>query len=235
VWYGGRIERSGKKTDVGDDMKIMIIGCGRMGAGLALYLKMSGHSVTVIDNDPLAFERLELKFKGQTFAGDALDRDILTGAGIERADCLAALTPNDSINLVVARCAKEVFKVPKVVARMHDPRKSEIYRRLGVQTVSTVSLGMQRFAELLTFSRLDIVHSLGSGGVGIVETEIPPLLVGRMVNDLDVPAEIQVVALSRGAKTFVPTISTVFQKGDMIHIAVSATSVDRLKALMGLA
>lgn len=220
---------------MGDDVKIMIIGCGRMGAGLALYLNMSKHSVTVIDNDPSAFERLEPAFRGQAFTGDALDRDILIRAGIERADCLAALTPNDSINLVVARLAKEVFKVPKVVARMHDPRKSEIYRRLGVQTVSTVSLGMQRFAELLTFSTLDIVHSLGSGGVGIVESEIPPPLAGRMVNDLTVPGEIQVVAISRGGRTFVPTIGTVFQHGDMIHVAVSSTSVDRLKALMGLA
>ena len=216
-------------------MKIMIIGCGRMGTGLALYLEMSDHSVTVIDNDPSAFERLEPTFRGQTFLGDALDRNILTSAGIERADCLAALTPNDNINLVVARLAKEVFKVPKVVARMHDPRKSEIYRRLGVQTVSTVSLGMQRFAELLTFSRLDIVHSLGSGGVGIVESEIPPLLAGRMVNDLTVTGEIQVVAISRGGRTFVPTLGTVFLEGDMIHIAVSSSSVDRLKALMGLA
>lgn len=216
-------------------MNIMIIGCGRMGAGLARYLTMSGHTVTVMDNNPAAFERLGPAYGGQTLAGDALDRDILVRGGIERADCLAALTPNDSINLVVARLAREMFRVPKVVARMHDPKKSEIYRRLGVQTVSTVSLGMQRFAELLTFSRLDILHSLGSGDVGIVETEIPPLLAGRMVHDLTVAGEIQVVALSRGGKTFIPTTGTVFEKGDMLHIAVSASSVDRLKALLGLA
>jgi trk/ktr system potassium uptake protein len=214
-------------------MKILIIGCGRMGAGLARYLSDSGHSVMVIDNDPAAFERLQPGFSGRTFLGNGLDQDILMKGGIERADCLAALTPNDSINLVVARLAREMFKVPKVVARMHDPRKSEIYRRLGVQTVSTVTLGMQRFAELLTFSRLDIVHSLGSGEVGIVESEIPPLLVGRMVNDLTVAGEIQVVALSRGGKTFIPTLGTVFQKGDMIHIAVSVAADEHLKALMG--
>ena len=215
-------------------MKIIIIGCGRMGAGLALYLQMSDHSVTVIDNDPSAFERLEPSFKGRTFQGDALDREVLLSAGIERADCLAALTPNDSINLVVARLAKEVFKVPKVVARMYEPRKSEIYRRLGVQTVSTVSLGIQRFAELLTFSRLDIIHSLGSGEVGTVESDVPPLLIGRMVNDLTVAGEIMVVAISRGGKIFIPTLGTVFQKGDMVYIVVSAASVDHLKALMGL-
>ncbi len=216
-------------------MKMIIIGCGRMGTGLARYLKTSDHSVTVIDNDPSAFELLGPAFRGETIPGDALDRDALVQAGIERADCLAALTPNDNINLVVARLAKEVFKVPKVVARMHDPRKSEIYRRLGVQTVSPVSLGIQRFAELLTFSRLDIVHSLGSGGVGIVESEIPPLLEGRMVNDLTVAGQIQVTAITRGGRTFVPTPGTIFQPGDMIHIAVASASIDHLKVLMGLA
>jgi len=216
-------------------MKIMIIGCGRMGSGLAHCLSNSGHIVTVIDNEPAAFERLEHAFRGSTVPGDALDRDVLISGGIERADGLAALTPNDSINLVIARLAREVFRVPKVIARMHDPRKSEIYRRLGVQTVSTVSLGMQRFTELLTFSQLDIIHSLGSGEVGMVESEVSPLLIDRMVNDLTVAGEIMVVAISRGGRTFVPTLGTVFQKGDMVHIVVSAASVDNLKVLMGFA
>jgi trk system potassium uptake protein TrkA len=215
-------------------MKIMIIGCGRMGAGLALYLSQSGHIVTVSDNDPSAFERLGPAFTGKTFLGDALNRDILIQAGIEGADALAALTPNDSINLVVARLARDVFQVPKVIARMHDPRKAEIYRRLGVQTISTVTLGMQRLAELLTFSRLNIVHSLGNGDVGIVESEIPLLLVGRIVNDLTVSGEIRIIAISRGGRTIIPTLGAVFEKGDMAHIAVSITSVDRLKNLLGV-
>jgi trk system potassium uptake protein TrkA len=215
-------------------MNIMIIGCGRMGAGLALFLTQSGHEVTVIDNDPAAFERLGPGFTGRTLTGDALGKEALTNGGIANADALAALTPNDSINLVVARLAREMFRVPKVVARMHDPRKAEIYRRLGVQTISTVSLGLQRLAELLTFSQLDIVHSLGSGEVGIVEAEIPPPLVGRMVHDLNVAGEIQVVAISRGGKTVVAMGGSVFQDRDTVHIAVSASSVERLKSLMGL-
>lgn len=215
-------------------MKIMIIGCGRMGAGLAVFLTQSGHDVTVIDNDPAAFERLGHGFRGRTLRGDALGREELVGGGIDQTDALAALTPNDNINLVVARLAREMFRVPKVIARMHDPRKSEIYRRLGVQTISTVTLGMQRLTELLTFSQLDIVHSLGSGEVGIVESEVPPILVGRMVQDVNVAGEIQVVSISRGGKTVIPSISSVFQKGDMVHIAVSVSSVGRLKSLMGL-
>lgn len=214
-------------------MKIIIIGCGRMGAGLALYLNNSGHSVTVLDNDPSAFERLGPAFTGGMVRGDALDREVLLQVGIQTADALASLTPNDNMNLVVARLAREVFKVPKVIARMHDPRKSEIYRRLGVQTISTVTLGMQRLAELLTFSMLDIVHSLGNGEVGIAEYEIPPLMVGKMVNDLTVIGEIQVVAISRGGRTIIPTLGTVFRKGDMIHIAVITSSIHRLKTLLG--
>jgi len=213
-------------------MKIMIIGCGRMGAGLALFLTRSGHQVTVIDNDPAAFERLGPGFKGPTFRGDALGREVLVGGGIEQADALAALTPSDSINLVVARMAREMFKVPKVIARMYDPRQSEIYRRLGVQTISTVSLSIQRLSELLTFSRLDIVHSLGSGDVGIVESEVPPILVGRMVQDVNIPGEILVVSITRGGKTVIPTSGSAFLKGDMVHIAVMAASEGLLKSFM---
>ncbi|WP_321506688.1 TrkA family potassium uptake protein [uncultured Methanoregula sp.] len=214
-------------------MKIMIIGCGRMGAGLALFLTRSGHQVTVIDNDPSAFERLDPGFPGRTLMGDALGREVLIEGEIGQADALAALTPNDSINLVVVRLAREMFKVPKVIARMYDPRQSGIYRRLGVQTISPVTLSVQRLSELLTFSRLDIIHSLGSGDVGLVESEVPPLLVGRMVQDISIPNEIQVVAITRGGKTIIPTISSIFQNGDMVHIAVLLSSVGRLKSFMG--
>lgn len=214
-------------------MKILIIGCGRIGAGLAEFLSRSGHEVVLIDSDPAAFERLSCSGICRTLRGDALDREVLVSAGIEHADALAALTPSDSINLVVARVAREVFQVPKVIARMYNPKKSEIYRRLGVQTISSVTLTLQRLSELLTYSRLDIVHSLGNGDVGIVESEVPPILVGRMVQDVIIPGEIQVVAISRGVKTFVPIISTTFQKGDMVHFAVMPSSVGRLKSLMG--
>jgi trk system potassium uptake protein TrkA len=116
---------------------------------------------------------------------------------------------------------------------MHDPRKSDIYRRLGIKTISTVTLGMQRLTELLTFSQLDIIHSLGNGEIGVVETDIPPQLVGRMVNDLTVAGEIQVIAISREGRTIIPILGTVFQKGDVIHIAVATAAVSRLKILMG--
>jgi len=212
----------------------MIIGCGRQGTELSQTLSLDGHTLTVVDNDPIAIERLGSSFRGLTILGDGLDREVLVRGGIEHADGLAALTASDDINIVIARLASQVFRVPRVVARVHEPRKAEIYRRLGVPTVTPVALGTQRFAELLTFFQLNTVKRLGNGEVGIVEADMQPILVGRMVKELTIPGEVMVVAISRGGKTIMPTLGTVFQEGDLIHLAVVASSADRLKALMGL-
>jgi trk system potassium uptake protein TrkA len=215
-------------------MRIIIIGCGHTGAGLARELSLAGHAVTVVDSNAASFERLGPSFKGEMITGVGFDRDVLLRAGIERADGLGAVTSSDETNVVTARVAREVFHVPKVVARVYDPRKAEIYRRLGLQTISPVSFGIQRLAELLTFSRLERVQSLGSGEVDIVEAEVSPLVAGRTVKDLTVPDEVRVVAITRSGKTFLPTMGTIFQEGDRLHIAVLATSADRLKALLGI-
>ena len=215
-------------------MKIIIIGCGRMGSGLARMMSLQGHAVTVVDRDPAAFERLGPAFKGQTVVGVGFDRGILLKAGIDRADGLAALTESDEANVVAARLASQVFHIPRVVARLYDPRKAEIYRRLGLRTVAPVAWSITRTAGLLSQSQLEPVASLG-GDVEVVEVEVPPLLVGRTVNELMVPGEVHIVAISRGGKTFLPTLGTLFRDGDTAHIAVLSASADRLTELLGLA
>ena len=215
-------------------MKIMIVGCGRLGTEVAKLLSHDDRTITVVDNELSALERLGPSFKGDTFLGDGLDRDLLIKGGIERTDALAALTASDDVNVVIARLASQIFKVPRVVARVHDPHKAEIYRRLGVLTVSPVILGTQRLAELLTFSQLNVVYSLGSGEVGIVELDTPPILIGKTVNELTLPGEIRVIAITRGGKTHIPTLGSVFQQGDIIHVAISSASTDRMKAFLGL-
>jgi trk system potassium uptake protein TrkA len=214
-------------------MKILIIGCGRVGSGLALNLGRQGQMVTVIDHDATALERLGGTFTGQVVLGSAFDREALAQAGIERADGLATVTGSDEVNFVIARAAKQIFRVPRVVARLYDPRKADIYRRLGLQTINPITWGIHRIAELLSFSHLDAIVSLGSGEIDIVETELPPLLVGRTVNELTLAGEIQVAAISRGGRTFLPTLGTVFQEGDMVHLVVLAASLARLKKLLG--
>lgn len=215
-------------------MLTIIVGCGRMGAGLAHQLNLQGHSVNIIDIVPTAFERLGASFKGQTILGVGFDRDVLIKAGIERADALAALTPSDEANVVTARVASLVYQVPRVVARLYDPLKAEIYKRLGLNTIAPVSWGVNRIADLLNYSPLNTVISLGTGEVDVVEVEVPSLLIGRTVRDFNVPSETTVVAISRGGRTFLPTTGTVFLAGDILHLVVLAASAERVKSLLGL-
>ena len=214
-------------------MRILIIGCGRVGAGLAKTLMGRGHSITIIDKDPLAFEKLGDKFKGQTILGVGFDREVLLKAGIERADGMAAVTSSDEANVVASRIARDFFHVPRVIARLYDVRQAEIYKRLGIQTIAPTGWGINRIADLLLYSPLETVSSLGSGEVEMVAVEVPRLLVGKTVRDLTVAGEIHIVSITRDNKTFLPTLGTIFREQDLLHLAVLTTSTNRLKEFLG--
>lgn len=213
-------------------MRAIVIGCGRMGSGLAEALARRSFQITVVDADAAAFERLGADFPVKRVVGVGFDRDVLLEAGIERADALAAVTASDDVNIVTARVARHIFHVPRVVARVYDPRKAAIYHKLGLQTVSTTAWGIQRMTEMLSFSHLDVLASLGSGEVDVLEVEVPALLVGRTVNDMTMPGEAHVIAITRQGRTFLPTLGTVFQAGDLVHLAAAGAN-HRLAALLG--
>jgi trk system potassium uptake protein TrkA len=214
-------------------MKIIVIGCGGVGAGLAQTLSQRTHQVTVVDINPDAFERLGSSFKGRTILGIGFDRDVLMQAGIERTDGLAAVTSSDETNVVTAQVARQIFHVPRVIARLYDVRQAEIYKRLGIQTIAPTGWGINRIAELLLYSPLETVLSLGSGDVELVEAELPHLLAGKTVKDLMLVGEIHIVSITRANKTFLPTLGTTFREGDLLHLAVLTTSTNRLKELLG--
>ncbi len=215
-------------------MKAIIVGCGKLGSGLALNLIKKGHRVTVIDNNPQAFHLLGKDFKEETVVGVGFDRDILEKAQIRLADAIIACSKSDESNALIGRIARNVYKVPHVISRLYDPRKAEIYRSLGIQTISTTTWGVQRATEMLSYDQLDSVLTIGNSNVELIRIETPALLVGRTVNELTVLGEIQVVAISRENKTFLPTMGSVLQKQDIIYIAVLAASAKRLKSLLGL-
>ncbi len=216
-------------------MKVIIMGCGRVGEAVSRLLDGEGHEVSVIDYDPDALNRLGPDFKGRKFVGIGFDRDVLLKAGIEQAEAFASASSSDSANIVAARIARHIFHVPRVAARLYDPRRAEIYRRLGLVTFSTTTWGAERLRELLTHSALDPVLSLGSGEVSVISVEAPPHLVGRTVHDLTAPGEIGVAALTRDGRALIPLYGTQFRAGDLLHVVVAAGAMDRLEQWLGLA
>lgn len=216
-------------------MKVIIVGLGRMGTGLSLKLEKKGHQVIAIDTNPEAFEKLGKDFTGLKIIGYGFDRDILNKARIDQVDAVVACTESDEINAVVARVARNIYRVPRVIARLYDSRKADIYHRLGIQTMSTTSWGIERATEILTYSQLDSVYEMGNGHVNLVRIEVPSLLVGHVVNDITVIGEINVVSISRNSKTFIPTLGTVFEAEDILYLSVIFSSTDKLKSILDFA
>jgi trk system potassium uptake protein len=215
-------------------MKIIIMGCGRVGAEVSRLMSAEGHDVTVIDCDENIRERLGPEYKGQVVIGLGFDRDVLIRAGIEHADAFAATSDSDNVNIVAARIARNIFHVPRVAARLYDLRRAEIYRRLGLTTISSTAWGAERIREVLTHSELDARGSFGSGEVTLLNIEATPALVGRTVNAVTVPGEVLVASITREDKAFIPTLGTEIHEGDLIHFSVLAAAMDRLEVLLGL-
>jgi len=215
-------------------MKVIVMGCGRVGEAVSTLLAEDGHDVTVIDKDAKALARLGARFRGHTVRGVGFDRDVLIEAGIQRAEAFAATSASDSVNIVAARVARNMFSVPRVVARLFDPRRAEIYQRLGLVTMSSTEWGAGRIRELLTHDELDPVLTLGNGEAKVMSIEVPTQLVGRMVRDLTVAGELIVVSITRSGMAFLPMLGTEFRRGDLLHLAASAAGMQRIESLLGI-
>ncbi len=215
-------------------MKIIIMGCGRVGEAVCRLLADEGHDVVVIDYDAAALARLGPHFKGRQVLGIGFDRNVLIEAGIEQADAFAAASASDNANIVAARIARNIFHVPRVVARLYDPRRAEIYRRLGLVTISSIAWGAERIRELLTHTELDPVQTFGSGEVLLLSIEAPPPWVGRRVKDITVPNEVSVIVVVRDGQAMIPALGTEFQAGDLIYLTVLASAMERAEMILGL-
>ncbi len=215
-------------------MTVIIVGCGRLGSGLAGDLIKKGHKVTVVDSDPNSFSFLGKNFKGKTITGVGFDKELLENAGIHKADAVVACTNSDEANALIGRISRNIYKVPRVISRLYDPRKAELYHTLGIQTISTTSWGITRAVEMLSYNQLDSVLSIGNGQVELLRVEVPALLVGRPVGELSAIGEIHVVAISRENSTFLPTTGTLLKKHDVVYLTIMNTSAGRLKSLLGL-
>ncbi len=130
-------------------MKIVILGCGRVGSTLATMLDRAGHTISVIDYSSDAFQRLNPDFNGTTIVGNGVDEEVLIRAGIKEADAFVAVTNGDNRNIMASQIAKEIFRVKKVMCRIYDPIREETYHELGLETVSPTKVGAQMFFDAL--------------------------------------------------------------------------------------
>jgi len=215
-------------------MKIIIVGCGRVGSQVSLLLVKHGHEVTVIDHDDNALTRLGADFKGKVVRGLGFDRNVLLEAGIETVEGFVAASSSDNANIVAARIARNIFRVPRVVARLYDPVRAEIYQRLGLTTISSTVWGAERIVEVVTHTDLDVLHVFQDGGTTMVRVEAPARLNGHRVAQMNIPGEVSVTAISRNDHTFIPISGTEFQEGDVIYLAVIPSAMVRLEEFLGI-
>ncbi|MBX6357794.1 MAG: TrkA family potassium uptake protein [Micromonosporaceae bacterium] len=202
-------------------MHIVIMGCGRVGSTVAHTLEALGHSVAVIDQDASAFRRLGPDFTGLTVTGVGFDRDVLIQAGVERAEAFAAVSSGDNSNIIAARVARETFGVPRVVARIYDPKRAEVYERLGIPTVATVRWTADRMVRhLVPEGHLEVWRDPTSS-VAIIETPLHVDWIGRSVRALEEATGTRVAYLMRFGIGTLPTASTVLQDGDQVFMLVT--------------
>jgi trk system potassium uptake protein len=215
-------------------MKIIVMGCGRVGSQVSQLLSDLGHEVTVIDHDANALARLGPEFKGRIVRGLGFDRTALLEAGVEQAEGFVAASSSDNANIVAARIARNIFRVPRVVARLYDPLRAEIYERLGLSTISSTAWGAERIVEVVTHTDLDVLHIFRDGGTTLVRVESPARLNGHHVAQMNIPGEVMVIAITRNNQTFMPVSGTEFQEGDIIHLTVIPSSMNRLEEMLGI-
>ena len=206
-------------------MHIVILGCGRVGSLLGEFLDKSGHSVAIIDQDPTAFRRLPAEFGGLTVKGIGFDRETLETAGIERAGAFAAVSSGDNTNILAARVARETYGVERVVARIYDPRRAEIYERLGIPTVATVAWTSSQIMRRILPLGSDELFRDASGYLAVGTISFGTTWIGRRASELETASGARITYITRYGEPSIPTAETVLQEGDQVYAAYRTDQV----------
>jgi len=202
---------------------IVVMGCGRVGSSLARRLQRQGHTVSVIDQDSDAFRRLGPEFNGAQVQGMGFDRNTLAQAGIAEAGAFAAVSSGDNSNILAARVAREQFGIDHVVARIYDPKRAEVYERLGIPTVATVPWTVDRFMRVLLEDEPTELWRSPTGELILVQIPIHDSWIGLRLSALEVATGARAAYLTRFGASILPTVDTVVQAGDQVVVLVAAT------------
>ena len=210
-------------------LSILVLGCGRVGAQIATDAASAGHSVAVVDRQQRSFGRLPVAFAGRTWLGDGMDKEVLEAAGVAGCDAVAAVMYGDNSNIVAARMAKETYAVRSVVARIKDPRRAEIYRRLGIPTVAPVTWAAEQVLRRLYGGETWVDWTHPSGETHLIERALPSGWAGRPLDPfLASPDGYRLVMVTRDGVPSFAVPGVVGQEGDLLHVLVQVDGAGAL-------
>ncbi len=212
-------------------MRYLIVGCGRVGSALANLLDADNHEVIVVDENPSAFKRLGTRFKGHVVVGTGIDYDILKRSGAEHADGFVAVTNGDNRNVMAALIAQRMFKIKKIVARIYDPPRGQMYRELGIDTVCPTTIGAKLIRDVLMEAPWDTLQSFDFGKVTSLAATVSAQNAGKRVAEFERPGRIRIAAIRSGKSVRVPANDTVLAEGDEINAIVAPDAISEFAAL----
>lgn len=214
-------------------MYVIIVGCGRVGSELAALLSHEGHNVVVIDKSQASFDRLGQTFNGLTLVGNGFDLELLKQAGIQNADAFCSVTNGDNTNLISAQVAKKIFKVPKVIARVYDPQRAHIYTALGLDIISGTILFAAMLRDKIIESRFSS-YLIETKDLGVIEIEVKNALVGKTIQEINLPGEFLVVAIRSLDGVIIPEPKTLLKAKDILTGVVKVESLKKVKEKFSL-
>ncbi len=212
-------------------MYVIIAGCGRVGARLATDLAADGHDVVVVDTESDSFKNLGAAFNGMTIRGNAIDEAVLRDAGIERADAFAAVTNHDNVNMMSAQIAGQIFAVPRVAARVSEPRRESAFHQAGLRTVCGTNLAADQLRTLLLREGVHHRAYLGASEVAELEIAIDKQHAGLPLAELEIAERCRLVCVLREGHAFIPNTQYVTRVGDTLLAAVRVDAlgtIDRM-------
>lgn len=209
-------------------MRVVVIGCGRMGSELAYRLSQQGHDVSVVANEESVCEHMPSDFRGRIHPGDAMSIDVLNRAGAKSCDALVAATSSDVLNLVVAQIAREHFHVPHVIARNYDPMYLVLYELFNIQNISATSWAAQRLEEMVYHGEVRTVFSAGNGEIEVYELKIPAKWDGKKLADI-LCCDAVAVSLTRSGRAQLPKPEMILETGDVVHISATMNGIEEIR------
>ncbi len=210
-------------------MKVIIVGCGRLGSDLSYRLSRRGNDVAVVDINAASFNNLPVDFDGRVVEGDALSQDVLHRAGIENAEALASVTDNDALNAVIGHVARDTYHVENVVVRNYDPVCRPILEAFGFQVVSATSWGAQRVEEIISHQEIRTIFSAGNGEIEVYEFTVPLNWEGKTLSSLLVPTDARAISLSRNGRAFLPDDDEPLQTGDILLVSATFEGAEAVR------